>query len=174
MLNWGNRRTIPVIDDRYLVDEMLYKSTILYDLTTPIWSVNRNNLYRELPKNRIETLNGITEIKTLDKNVTYHSYIINVQNKSQLKENTFYYPGWSLYVNGKPYNFTYQDRRFPGVILFTLKEGLYFVELKLEQTVIRRTARTVSGITVILFSLASLYEIKRKKFIASSRKLPKK
>lgn len=154
ILNWGNRRPIPEIDDGYLEYEMKNKPPRSMDLTAPKWTKYDKAYFHEIPK-KIQVLSGDAKIKTILHNPTKHQYIVNAVTNVRIKENTFYYPGWTLYVNGKNKNINFQDEKYPGVIISELEKGMHLIELKFQQTETRILFRLIS-LTTLLALLASI------------------
>ncbi|MDP3987948.1 MAG: 6-pyruvoyl-tetrahydropterin synthase-related protein [Candidatus Levybacteria bacterium] len=144
ILNWGNRRVIPEIDDIYLRREFMYLDSLNIDLNTPKW-VNTNESWTLVRKNKnIEVINGNAQIKEVYRNTTRHEYVINVKTKSTIRENTFYFPGWNLYVNNRLYKINYEQGDRKGTITFNLNPGLYNAELLFEETPVRKMSKMIT------------------------------
>lgn len=159
ILNWGNRRPIPEIDDGYLVYEMKNKPPMSMDLTAPRWTKYNKNYFETIPKERMEILSGDGKIKTILHNPTEHQYLIDADTDLKLKENTFYYPGWTLYINGERSDFNFEDKKYPGTIVFNLYKGINYVEVKYEQTKVQKVFRFVSLAALVLLTSTLLFKI---------------
>jgi hypothetical protein len=154
ILNWGNRRPIPQIDDGYLRYELQHKAPNSMDLTSPIWTQFKREYYAKIPQS-IDILRGEAKYKTILRQPTIHEYVINAKSKTVLKENTFYYPGWTVYVDGKKTTIDYKDKKYPGIIIFEIEKGLHLIEVRFEQTESRNLFRIISLATLVSL-LASL------------------
>lgn len=162
ILNWGNRGTIPSITDPYLQKEFLSKPDVgMYlEPSSPIWADLYKSNLRKKPDKHIEILSGKAEIQELPRTSINHTYIINVKSPTTIKENTLYFPGWTLFVNEKQQRIIYTDKKYPGIILFKLNPGLYNVELKFSDTPDRVIAKFISVITLIALMLFWFYKTK--------------
>lgn len=153
ILNWGNRRTIPEIGDEYLRNELKKGDPGLGDFTMPIWT-DYKNLYKIPKKTKsIEIIKGYGIISNPKLSVTTHSYDIYAKSNVTIKENTFYFPGWTLRINNKIYPVNFEYRKNPGIITFNLKKGLYKVYLSFENTPIRNLSLNISIISLFLLIL---------------------
>lgn len=151
ILNWGNRNTIPFVTDKYIYNEyILNVESAGLDPTAPKW-VNLDKLgFRKPPKFPAEILDGKGIIKQIYRNSTHHEYIINIDKKALIKENTLYFPGWNLYINNRLHPIKYTYKEYPGIIIFTLDKGLYKVELIFEDTQVRIISKWVSLLTSLI------------------------
>ena len=131
-INWGNRRTIPEIADDTLrknipLSSWNYEGMAV--MASPRW-LDINNLWeKKVPDKHLQIVNGDGQIKHLRREQTYHAYIVNTKEKITMRENTLYFPGWSVNVDNKPVAITYTDKKSLGKMLFTLSPGLHFVEV---------------------------------------------
>lgn len=149
--NWGNRKMVPFPEENRAGYETLY--TEFYDPSDPTYHLIYDDLskvkVREIPNKKIEILTGNAIIRELKRTPNYHLYIINVKANTLFKENTLYFPGWTLNVNGKPYLFNYKNPSHRGVILFNLNPGIYKVEISLRDTSIRKISKTISLLSLL-------------------------
>jgi hypothetical protein len=165
ILNWGNRQNTPNVNDATLKAQPIFKERPGFtEVSTPIW-VDRNAGWIGKPfKHPIEVLSGSAEILPVYRNSTEHIYHINVIKDAFLKENTYYFPGWKLYVNGieSPINYNYKP--FNGVITFKLKKGVYTVKLNYQPVLISVFTQIISLFTFVIllfvFALSKLMKFK--------------
>lgn len=167
VLNWGNRGMVPYIDDNFLKNHLKYGPTITgkYEPTAPIWVDPNKISFTNRPKKHMEIISGSGEIIELNRKSTNHEYIINASSNLELKENTFYFPGWVVLVNNKPYKFTYNNKEYPGIIIFNLGKGQHHVSIKFTDTNIRSYSFWISVFSVIITLIIVTCSI-LKKFIA--------
>lgn len=160
ILNWGNRKVLPEINDTSITRELTTQNTGLNNITLPIWV--RGDYYYKFGRvnNPIDLLVGKADVKEIKKTVNEHEYLIDAKKQTLFRENTFYFPGWNLYVNKEPYLFIYNFPIQSGTMYFILPKGIYDVEFKFEDTRDRSLAKLISAITliilVLLFSLREL------------------
>ncbi len=152
ILNWGNRRMIPQITDYELRNDIV-GSANGHELVAPIW-IDRSGYWNlKKPKLSLEILKGNARIKEISRTSVTRQYIVLADSPVTLKENTYYFPGWTLRLNNKDIPITYTDNKFPGVIIFRVPKGFYRVDILFLNTKIRRYAKFVSGITLLLLVL---------------------
>lgn len=169
ILNWGNRRSLPEINDASLRTELISGKSLTgsTEPTAPKWVDPEKVNFTKRPVSNIEIVKGSAEVKEVTRSPYRHTYLINSKSRIRVRENTFYFPGWKLLIDNKPYNITYTNNDTPGVIFFTLKKGLYKVELIYEDTFVRKSAKWISIISLLIsfiyFSRNALYSPKSKK-----------
>lgn len=128
----------------------------IYDGTTdtgesaPIWSVR---FMEKRPKAHIEVINGISIIKELEYKITDHEYKMDVQKKSRVRENTLYFPGWSVYVDGQKSNIEFQDPANRGLITFYIPQGMHAVSIRFEETKLRLLADCISFLSLLCVAI---------------------
>ncbi len=164
ILNWGNRKALPDVQDAYLIKEFARQPDIQIYLepSSPIWADLKKSKVRIKPKGHIEILSGTAEIQTLSRTSIDHKYIINSPSGVTIKENTLYFPGWTLLVNGKQKAIYYTNPAYPGIVTFSLPKGLYEVELTFQNTKDRSISLLVSILSFFLALIALCFSFIRK------------
>lgn len=170
ILNWGNRRAIPDINDTFLRNQLLDANPCeCPDLNSPKW-VDFSYKWAVLkPKSPIEIIDGNADVVQISRTTTAHKYLIYAKTKVLVKENTFYFPGWELKINEKKQDINYQQKKYPGVITFELNPGLYNIELSFNDTKPRRVFDLISLTTFILIVLYSAIIVKRNRYFQRRR-----
>jgi hypothetical protein len=126
ILNWGNRRAIPAVNDAYLRQDFIRNPDVgTLEPTSPIWADLNISKLRTKPKSDIEIISGNADISEISRTPIRHDYIINAKTIVQIKENTLFFPGWIVLANDKEIPINYNNPEFPGVISFTLNKGIY-------------------------------------------------
>lgn len=123
LLNWGNRRVIPEITDNSLRNNLpysTYEGEALACIGNTIWYSNKCVWINKVPASKINVINGQAGIKFLRISSTKHSYIVNSAVGATLKDNTLYFPGWDVYINGKQADINFTNRQYPGLIVFNV------------------------------------------------------
>ncbi|MCL5070809.1 MAG: hypothetical protein M1308_07925 [Actinobacteria bacterium] len=126
MLNWGHRRVIPEITDSYLLNNLpksTYEGEGLYYIGNTIWFSNKPVWINKIPKSKIESIEGDIKIEMLKNNSTEHTYRLFSEKGARVMENTLYFPGWSVIINGKNININYKDSKYKGLITFNIPKG---------------------------------------------------
>lgn len=186
ILNWGNRTTIPGINDKVLIAENTpwpnISSTYGAGPESPIWINLNKNISRQKRIDDISIISGTARIKQTIRTSTNHEYIIDVKSNSvKLKENTFYFPGWVLSVDNKVKNIDYQTKENMGIITFVLNKGMHDVRLEFKNTPIRNFSDTISILSAIIliifimknFLFSKIYPV-LPRIKASKKKRPKR
>ncbi len=161
ILNWGNRKTEPQINDAVLLNQPLFvehPGKWGVEFTTPIWVDEYKPWIGSVPKSHMEVLSGKSQISEISRQVIKHEYIVLADTNTRLKENTFYYPGWEVLVNDHPVAIDYKNKKYPGVITFNINKGLYKIDV-----VFSRTTDRIIGdiISIISFTLLVLFIVVR-------------
>lgn len=123
--------------------------------TLPIWAA-QPDIYKR-PLDRSEVVSGDAIITTLSRSSTKHVYEISASEKSRIADNTFYFPGWNVYVDKVPIGIQFQDPAYRGIITFELEQGKHLVEVVFENTKLRTLADAITFITAIAYVLIYKY-----------------
>ncbi len=166
ILNWGHRKIIPEINDHDLQSELFQGRTPTAIVIMPNWVDSKDFLrFESYPvKEPVNILEGEAKTLQIFRNTTKHEYIIHALSNVVVKENTLYFPGWTLYINNKPHPINYTNKEFPGIITFNLNKGLYKVELMFKDTPVRTFSLMVSFISWIIVAATILILSLRKMF----------
>lgn len=122
--------------------QKVYKGTTDTGESSPIWSVR---FMEKEPIDEIEVIEGKATIKKLSRTMTQHSYKIDVESENaRIKENTLYFPGWKVFVDGKPLIFEFQDPRHRGLMTFNLSRGHHNVYVEFGETKLRQLSNYLS------------------------------
>ncbi len=152
--------------------DYFYKSdsffSTIYDGTTdtgessPVWSIR---FMEQRPKSRVEVIGGEAKVNEVKRNSTVHQYLIDVKTETaQIKDNTVYFPGWKVIVNGKQVPVEFQDRNNLGLITFHVPLGANDVVVKFTNTKLRVLSNMVSFLTLLtLFICGAIVYFKMRK-----------
>lgn len=148
------------------VDENYYWSfplnTTYYGETDVIWSEGPAKKY---PKNRIELVSGKAKISGFVKKSNKQTFNVNAETDVSFVSHTQYFPGWKVFVDGKPVPFQFQDPNHRGLIEFDVSKGSHNVKVAFGETKLRLASDFISlGAATILAALyvASLFKKKFK------------
>jgi hypothetical protein len=150
ILNWGNRRTLPHLTDTRLQEELPYAKFARIYAAIPIWVPDDESWQEEIPEKSIKAVNGNIEILKERKSINSHNYIIRANNPASLKESTYYFPGWTLFIDGKVQPINFQNKSFPGIISFSIPPGEHEINLVFKDTPTRKYASATSLVTFLL------------------------
>lgn len=164
ILNWGNRKNTPEITDLAIINNLPYvtfqgeggwNALSTYNSTDNLWQ-------SIIPTYNIEALEGHIGLIKEDRSIQRHYYVINSENKSLVKENTYYFPGWDLKVDGISQQIIPSNKKYPGVITFTIEKGIHTIELTFKDTPIRNISFFISLLSLLFSGLfLILYSYKK-------------
>lgn len=157
ILNWGNRRTIPEINDEYLIHELKTKEPV-FQATIPNSAQYRRITRANDHKSPASIIRGNGRIHTLSRSTTSHEFLVDAKSDIVIRENIFFYPGWSIIIDKAQLtkkNIDIVDKA-TGLIIFPLTKGLHHVEITFFSTQVRKVADITSLLTVLAVSLFAL------------------
>lgn len=128
----------------------VYHSTTDTGESAPIWSVR---FMEKEPKSHTEVIQGSAKTKEIGRSTTNHKYEISAKTYAGIRENTIYFPGWEVLVDGKPTTIQFQDMNNRGVITFFVEKGKHNVDVRFEETKLRLIADLISGVSLIVLIL---------------------
>ncbi len=147
--NWGSRKMIPVNNPNQESSIEAFR-VIEYSLL-PIWLKNTHFIERKGYVSGADVLKGDAKITKISRTTTKHVYKIIAKSDATIKENTLYFPGWMIKVNGKTTPINYTDKVYSGIMLFNVPKGTNTVEVNFIGSPIRQITLVLS-----LLILASL------------------
>ncbi len=169
ILNWGHRRVIPAINDSVLRQNLslgiTWGDTHFYAL--PKWVDAKTLWFSKLPNSHLEIVSGKADVEILKRNSTEHRYQVKAYAPITVKENTLYFPGWSLKSNGKNVPI-YPDKE--GVINANLPSGLQDIVLSYSDLPLFKWVKVISIATILSIFLTSLAYAIKNYFIFQRRK----
>lgn len=173
ILNWGQRRVIPEINDSALRKNLPLSTVNGEGLSpaAPKW-VGKDKIWMDkIPKFHLETINGQANITDAFRNSYKHEYAVQAKTDIYLKENTLYFPGWIATANDKEIPIEFQNNKYPGIITFRLKKGEYYLSVVFGNTTIRTASQYLSLLTmlVLICSFLILY-LRSKKIVRFNKK----
>jgi len=130
--------------------------------SSPIWSIRR---MEEFPKSSIEIIEGDAEIITNSRNSTEHIYNINAKTDSKILENTLYFPGWTITVDGKFIIPEFQNQQYRGLMTFNVTKGEHIVKIIFTETRLRLISDIISIIgLIVVFSMLVMDSYQRLRY----------
>lgn len=152
----------------YLIKEQSFYSSI-YNSTTdtgessPIWSIR---FMEQRPQSSIEILSGEADIAEIERKSYVHKYKVNAFEQSLIKENTLYFPGWNVYVNGKKLDLNeieFQNEQHRGVMTFKVPQGETEVKIVFEDTKLRTFSNIISAVSLVLLAVVGFIYLRKNK-----------
>ena len=144
--------------------ESFYKDTYLSTTDTgessPVWSVR---FMEHTPAGPAGVISGSALITQTFRNTTVHEYRVAAERPSRLVENTLYFPGWKIYIDGTETEIQFQDPEYRGLMTFRIPEGNHLVRVAFGDTRLRSVSNAVSLISVGMLAVSGLGTILWKK-----------
>lgn len=147
-------------DEHYLYDIRINTDGFA---TLPIWAAQPDKYPRI--SNRYEVIEGDVTVTPLLRTSTRHIYDIEAKTQSKIADDTFYFPGWNVYLDGKQQQIQFQDPNYRGIITFDIPIGRHYIEVVFRNTKIRWVADLISITALVLFIGIHLNEKKNKKTV---------
>ncbi|MDP2585272.1 MAG: 6-pyruvoyl-tetrahydropterin synthase-related protein, partial [Candidatus Levybacteria bacterium] len=109
----------------------IYSGTTDTGESAPIWSVR---FMEKRPKSRVEIISGYGKITEIDRKIVRREYKVIASSKVRILENTLYFPGWTVFVDGNKQEIEFQDQNHRGLITFNVDKGEHFVNIIFKET----------------------------------------
>lgn len=134
----------------------VYAGTTDTGESSPIWSIRFMEQRSAAP---IEIISGIGKIEIYNRVSTSHQYKVFAETEISLVENTLYFPGWNVYVDGEITPVEFQNPNHRGLMIFTVPAGSHVVNIVFGKTKVRTIADGISwasGVFFVIF-LGTMY-----------------
>lgn len=129
-----------------------YPGTAAYhNEATTIWV--EGDAY-EYPKDRIELIAGEGKILKFKRKSNLHTLTVDSKTNVKILDNTVYFPGWQVFVDGKKTPIEFQDVNHRGLITFSVPKGMHHIEVVFKESAVRLFSNMVS-----LFSIIGIFLI---------------
>ncbi len=109
-----------------------------------------------------EIISGTGKIIKRTEQNSRRIYTIQTTTDVRMVDNTFYFPGWKVYVDGKSTPIEFQDMNYRGVITYMVPSGTHTVLVKFEETKIRLLGDILSLLSIIIIIIIGIIIFKRK------------
>lgn len=123
----------------------IYSGTTDTGESAPIWSVR---FMERQPLAPIEIIEGKGTIVVQKHAPTIHVYSMINASSVRVLENTLYFPGWGIYVNGIQTPVQFQDERYRGLMTFIVPQGKNTIQVIFRESKVRLFSDIISGISV--------------------------
>jgi len=128
-----------------------YTGTTETGESTPIWALR---FQEEYPKEKVQLVAGGLDEVIIEKwDFEEHRYKIKVREKSQIVDNTLYFPGWKVWVDGDEVFINPHDLNWRGLITYPVFSGEHQVVVKFTKTKTRQFAELISLVSFIFLLL---------------------
>ncbi|GFE58403.1 6-pyruvoyl-tetrahydropterin synthase-related protein [Geobacter sp. AOG1] len=114
----------------------------------PIWASAPRQTIMNCGKEKMEVISGNAAVSITKWLPELRKGYIDASSSSKIKVSTFFYPGWKLFVDGKETPLSIQDQS--GLMVFDVPQGRHDVAITFTDTDLRRTAKSISVIALIM------------------------
>lgn len=140
----------------------IYESTTDTGESSPIWSVR---FMEHPPDTKLGIIEGSVRITEEKRMSTIHEYTVESTGNARLVENTLYFPGWKVYVDGIQTGIQFQDPAYRGLMTFRVQEGEHTIHVLFTDTKLRKVANIISlsGLSIMVIGIIVyvLWKIKK-------------
>lgn len=151
-------KNIQAKNDNFYLDYL--GTTYYHGQGTTIWTAGDAESIPDMP---IEVINGRTSIKNLQKKSQRHTFFVD-GGKATIKDNTVYFPGWKVFVDGQEKFIEFQDINHRGLITFVVPQGKHHVEVVFKESRVRFFSDMLSFIMfLVIFIQIGWYTINKLK-----------
>jgi len=125
----------------------IYSGTSDTGESSPVWSIR---FMEHLSPAHMEAIDGQVNIQEFRRLSTKHKYrIVVYTDTARMRENTLFFPNWTVKVDGKLVAIQFQDPSERGLITFNLKKGTHVVEVIFKDTKLRVFSNFLSIVTIL-------------------------
>jgi hypothetical protein len=127
----------------------VYPGTTDTGESSPIWSVR---FMEHTAPEPLKIITGDAHYRVITKTSTLHEYEVVATEHSRLVENTLYFPGWRVLVDGTDTDVEFQDPSHRGLMTFIVPPGRHEVVVRFGRTKVREMSDTVSLAAIIILT----------------------
>lgn len=133
-------------------------TTSYHGETTSIWTAGDPSTYSVSP---VQILEGKGIVSNLIKKSNLHRFTVTMQTKGKLIDNTVYFPGWRVYVDGVFTLIQFQDTNHPGLITFPVSSGKHTVIVQFTETHDCLVADAISLLSISILLSGIIWSVVR-------------
>ena len=121
-------------------------NTTFFGEIDSIWSAGMRGKY---PTHPFEIIDGLGTIQNPNKLGTRHTFTVIADSQVRIVDNTQFFPGWRVFVDGKKTPIEFQDQNWRGLITFSVPAGTHNIRVEFGDSPIRQVAKYISIISII-------------------------
>jgi len=138
-------------------DEFYYSyqgTTDYHRRTSPIWT--ETDFWKKA-ENQFEIISGEGKLENIRKESIKHMVDVQTKSKVAVVDNTVYFPGWRVRIDGEKTPIEFQDQNHRGLITFNVPKGKHNVEVKFGESKVRILSDIISLIAITGIVLAVFF-----------------
>lgn len=118
-----------------------------------------------------QIINGVMEIQEKEDRPQYKKFELKVFEPGIVQINTFSFPGWKVFIDGRLV--TFNDNNKFKLIRISVPEGTHILEAKFTDTPVIIIGNTTTVISIIILAILSSIAVKTNKHTVNSRGAPR-
>lgn len=119
-----------------------YKGTTDYHgAASTIWTAGD---FSSIPKIPYEVIVGKAKISLVKRKSNVHEFNVDASTNLKIVDNTVYFPGWQVAVDGNKVPIQFQDPNYRGLITFNVSRGTHNIKVMFGESPIRLLADFIS------------------------------
>lgn len=116
--------------------------------TTPVWAIRFQEKKAKAPVEVVSAPDrDFVEIIPGKRLQERHMFRVVAKGSARLVDNTLYFPGWTVYVDGNKTPIEFHDENWRGLITFPIEPGTHDVVVIFEETLLRKVSNAISLVT---------------------------
>lgn len=141
-------------DSRYDFTEVNPHSTNM----NTIWS-SASSSY-QIRDNKFGIIDGQIDLLHSTIKPTSREYFVDAKRSSRLVDYTFYYPGWTVYIDNQQTQIQFQDLEYRGLITYMVDAGKHTIRVVYQPTKLRTIANFISILGMLVITISAIYNKK--------------
>jgi hypothetical protein len=129
-------------------------TTYFHGEASPIWTAGDPGKYAKAP---VEVIGGKGLIEDLKKKSQIHTYVVDAKDPMSILDNTIYFPGWKVFIDGQMVPIQFQDPNHRGLITFLVPKGKHIIKIEFTESKIRLFADILSLLSWFFFMIIFLF-----------------
>ncbi|HVZ67436.1 MAG TPA: 6-pyruvoyl-tetrahydropterin synthase-related protein [Patescibacteria group bacterium] len=127
-------------------------TTYYHGQASSIWTAGD---FGSFPKKSIDIIGGKGKIADLTRKNSTHTFSVDADTELKILDNTVYFPGWQVLIDGVKNPIEFQDMYHRGLITFNVPKGKHSVIVNFKESPMRLLSDIISlfGILVIIMLL---------------------
>jgi uncharacterized membrane protein len=105
-----------------------------------------------LPKNKFEIIQGQGKVLNFDQKGVEQKLRVYAESNINILDNTTYYPGWKVFVDGKETSVEFQDINHRGLITFPVQKGNHEILIRFKETSLRLFSDLISFLSLLFLA----------------------
>ncbi len=106
---------------------------------------------------KVEIISGEGKIDQKERKSNLHKFYVNAETNMKALDNTVYFPGWRVEIDGQKVPIEFQDPNHRGLITFNIPKGNHSALVKFAESPVRLLSDIISLIALIGLALGLIF-----------------